>query len=434
MEMRFPTAVAYAGAFVAGYRKNAAGQVERTGTVVLKRTYDIDPDTGDLTPSATAVPFFVKDQPDNQVFNGDFELSEQDLDPSGSATAPAAWTATAASVVLSGAPGSRTLTVGGAPTGAVVQAISFEHPLGGRQFTLSFAVRTDVAPVKPVQCVDAHLEAEGSAPICAITATVTAAGGRLSATGAWPADLPATEMRVVLRPPTRTDGDATVSALLYGAVQVEEGAVPTVFAPQTTFRYEHDLAPFKPQGDVVVIGFTGLAVEGRLLVDGDLWLRRTVVNAGGVREKALFGWQPRLTAPRKDEAGDVAAAATAVPPVPLPTDFDNRFFNGSLRPPVAQAVPAPYLPAAAEIRVERGTAADYRVRLRGDRAVATYRAYSGTGPDDEAAWDQRTIDMDLDTLVVEPEGHRCYVVWRAVWPLDEHPEGAYRRLVVEASG
>ena len=434
MEMRFPTAVAYAGAFVAGYRQNAAGQVERTGTVVLKRTYDIDPGTGGLTPSATAMPLFVKDQPDNQVFNGDFELSQQDLDPSGSATAPAAWTATAASVSLGGAPGGRTLTVGGAPTGRVVQAIPFERPLGGRQFTLSFAVRTDVAPLMPVQCVDAHLEADGSAPICTITAAVTAAGARLSATGTWPAGLQATEMRVVLRPPTRTGGDATVLAFLYGAVQVEERAVPTVFAPQSTFRYEHDLAPFKPQGDVVVFGFTDLAVEGRLRVDGGLWLRRTVVNAGGVREKALFGWQPRLTAPRKDEAGDVAAAATAVPPVPLPADFDNRFFNGSQRPPVAQVVPVPYLPAAAEIRVERDTAADYRVRLRGDRAAATYHAYRGTGPDDEAAWDQRTIDMDLDTLVVEPEVHRCYAVWRAVWPLDQHPEGAYRRLVVEASG
>jgi hypothetical protein len=433
MEMRFPTAVAYAGAFVAGYRKSAAGQVERTGTVVLKRTYDIDPGTGDLTPSAAAMPLFVKDQPDNQVFNGDFELSQQDLDPSGSATVPAAWTATGASVALSGAPGGRTLTVGGAPTGRVIQAIAFERPLGGRQFTLSFAVRTDVAPVMPVQCVDAHLEADGSAPICAITAPVTAAPARLSATGTWPADLGATEMRVVLRPPARSAGDSTAVALLYGAVQVEERGVPTVFAPQTTFRYEHDLVPFKPEGDVVVLGFTSLAVEGRLRVDGDLRLRRTIANAGG-REKALFGWQPRLTAPRRDQAGDVAAAATAVPPVPLPGDFDNRFFNGSLRPPVAQTSPARYLPAAAEIRIERDTAVDYRVRLRGDRAAATYHVYSGTGPDQETAWDQRAIDMDLDTLVVEPEVHRCYAVWRGAWPLDQHPEGAYRRLVVDASG
>ena len=45
---------------------------------------------------------------------------------------------------------------------------------------------------------------------------------------------------------------------------------------------------------------------------------------------------------------------------------------------------------------------------------------------------RKPVAVNLDTLVIEPDEDRCYVVWRGVWQYDEFPEDTYRRLVVEA--
>ncbi|MCP4709351.1 MAG: DUF2169 domain-containing protein, partial [Planctomycetes bacterium] len=55
------------------------------------------------------------------------------------------------------------------------------------------------------------------------------------------------------------------------------------------------------------------------------------------------------------------------------------------------------------------------------------------GPDDDTAWIKQSVTMNPDTLVIEPEIDRCWIVWRGVWPFDNHNEDAYRRLKVEAS-
>ena len=52
--------------------------------------------------------------------------------------------------------------------------------------------------------------------------------------------------------------DATCQ-LWYDKVQVEERGFQTVWDPETTLRYEHDLVPFKPEGDVIVLGFASVA-------------------------------------------------------------------------------------------------------------------------------------------------------------------------------
>jgi hypothetical protein len=208
-------------------------------------------------------------------------------------------------------------------------------------------------------------------------------------------------------------------------------------------RYEHDMAAFKPEGDLIILGYSEVSGLCRVFIDGELWLQETFtptdVANGLARRKALFGWQARANEPRKSEAGTFPTDAQAYPLAdPLPEDFQNRFYNGYQRAAAQSTAPFPYLPATARIQIERnvvaGTPADlYQFALRGDMATATYAYYSGTGLDDANHWQTRTVAMNLDTLVIEPDMNRCYVVWRGAWPLNRHTLDAYRRLTVLAS-
>lgn len=268
METFFPTASGYAGFFFVGFRKDA-GETQRTGTVVLKRTYDVDPLAGTFTPASNPLPAFLQDVP--------FNTSDSIL----------------------------------------------------------------------------------------------------------------------------------------------------------TLRYEHDLASFKPEGDVVVLGFAE-AGPCAVRVNGATRLQRTVLSA---LEKALLGWEPRGDAARLGQAG------TQPPPEgqSLPPDFDNRFYNGYLRA-ARHLAASPFLAANAEVEIDRNGVVDYAFTLPSDTASAAYFFHAGVMPDEEKCWQRVPVAMNLDTLVAEPESDRCYVVWRGVWDFDA-PGGAfdeqaahlYRRLVVEAS-
>ena len=77
---------------------------------------------------------------------------------------------------------------------------------------------------------------------------------RFSASGVWPLTVQAKEMRLVLRMATNT-----AVTVYYDRVQVEERNHLTRWDARTTLRYEHDLVPFKPHGDVIVLGFIDIA-------------------------------------------------------------------------------------------------------------------------------------------------------------------------------
>ena len=213
----------------------------------------------------------------------------------------------------------------------------------------------------------------------------------------------------------------------------------------TALRYEHDLAPCKPEGDVIVLGFTGIEGTNLVRVNSDIWLQRDVSLNGNGRDKALFGWEPRVHSDREVLAGKFSEDPNDYPPEwpvtqpgrdPLPDNFQNVFYNGYLRSAAQQAaaIPFPHLPADAQITIERGdTDVDlYGFTLANEVVTARYFYYSGTGLDRENRWQGRDVPVNLDTLVIEPEEDRCYAVWRGVWDFDEHSEDAYRRLVVEA--
>lgn len=223
-----------------------------------------------------------------------------------------------------------------------------------------------------------------------------------------------------------------------GELAPAETALPIFDSDQTTeigppddrvtiIQYEHDLAATKPQGDLVVWGFVGPAGTQRLRVNGVTWLSRSIVAPA--TETALFGWQPRNEDPRNAQGSFPPDDEDYPLPEPLPAGFDNLYYNGYRRD-AAVAPPFRYLLPGDVLRVERDGSADYELTLGPETAWATYYIYSGSGPDVEARWQPHTLVMQRDTVVITPDEHQCYVVWRAVWPFATHPADVYRRLEV----
>jgi hypothetical protein len=192
--------------------------------------------------------------------------------------------------------------------------------------------------------------------------------------------------------------------------------------------YEHDLAAFKPEGDVLVLGFTTGGGPSTVRVANQTWFSRNVAAA----DPDLFGWQPRDQNPRLCEGAFPPNDSDYPLGSPLPGGFNNLYYNGYRRD-ARQVAAVPYVPAAAAILLTRaGTS--YGFTLGDEMIGAQVFFYPGTGPDEACNWRRHTIPMPLDTLVIEPEHNRCYTLWRGVWGLDEliTDPGAYRRLVVTA--
>ena len=445
MKTIFPEDKGYKGFFLVGFRKDPDNPAitQRTGTVILKRTFDIDLVAGVLIPSAETLPVFIRDQPENFVINSDFNSSDEE---SGSLYF---WQPEQVTISKRG---DQDAQVTGTANGRVVQTLKFKEPLGGRRFWLSFSAKR--ADNTTARIENVQLESNGHI-ICAISGNLTDTIKRFSASGIWPADLPTTEMKVVLRMATNS-----LRTVFYNNIQVEEREHLTVWDPNPTVHYENDLAAFKPEGDVIVLGFTDVAGLCRVKVDGVTWLQRNV-EFNGAREKSMFGWEPRIARinenedlrhlrqikmgkystepsdyplewPFTDPARDPLPGGPGDPRVdPEHPPFENIFCNGYFRTASRLSI-MPYLPASAQILIERDNGSDCGFKLPGDTLSANCYNYKGTGPDKENNWQSRSVTMNLDTLVIEPERNRCYIVWRGVWPFDEHYEGDYRRLEVKS--
>jgi hypothetical protein len=317
------------------------------------------------------------------------------------------------------------LRVTGTANSRVVQTIAFEEPLGGRPFALSLHAKADAnATVNNIR-----LEADGTT-ICTLNRSLTSNYARFTATGVWPGDVAATEMQVVLR--MATDADRTV---FYDDVEVLERD-HTTKVNVAALRYESDLTPFKPEGDVIVLDFADQAGINRVRVNDDDWLERTVSTNGEGLDKALFGWEPRAVDPRKGEAAFPEDDADYPLPEQLPSGFNNRFYNGYHRQAFAAGdmTALPYFSPGDEVLIQRqGPLNDYGFTLGDETVTAQFQYYRGSGSDEEPFWRSQNVTMHLDTLVIEPEIDRCYTVWRGAWNFDQQIEDVYRRLIVSAT-
>jgi hypothetical protein len=427
METIFPEGEGFAGFFLVGFRKNPdpPHETQRVATAILKRTYDVipalNPVLGRIKPVSAPLPVFEQDQPDmpgqigNLVVNGDFE------GPDISVWQPASDVAIAR-VAEPGGSGDFMLRVTGLANRLVVQTLVMPEALAGFKFTLNFAAKADVSTTVTVE-----LRA-GSTTICTISAGLTPAMNAFNGEGRWPSTVSATEMQVVLRTAV-TDG----RTIFFDDVNV-----------LSRTRFEHDLAPFKPEGDIAVLDFLDVTGLTRFRVNEQNWLERTVNNT----DFDMFGWAPRSAAgpnSRKSDAGTFSSEPDAYPPEwpvvnplkdPLPFDFSNRFYNGYHRQARIDGdfSALPYFPAGGRVRIQRpGPGDDYAFTLGSETVTAQILYYRGYGSDDERYWRGQNISMQADTLVVEPEIDRCYVVWRGVWNFDDHADGVYRRLLISVS-
>jgi hypothetical protein len=376
-------ATGYRGLFIIGWRQTDAKLAERTGTVILKRTYDIDPKNGTLLPSTKPWPVFLSDQPDNLVSGCGLVKGYN----------------------------------------SPVQAIDFGEPLVNQEFVLSCLAWTDAAKASTSGM---RVEADG-----AILKIVEEPGRpwnvkqkrkSFSWAGKWEQSDQKnnpTIMKLFL-PSGTVDGHN----VFYEDIKVFNA-----------FRYEHDLASYKPEADVIVLGCANIPHGSRaeIAVGDQIWFARTVE---ATNRRHLFGWMPRDKESRKTQAGVVPENADAYPLAGLPKDFDNRYFNGYQRDYKLLRGVLPYLKADSEITIRiyppspLDPAPTYRFRLRGETVLAECYFQDPTKPDDLPS---QPITMNIDTLVVEPKENRCGVVWRGVWAFDSHSEGDYQRLLVTAS-
>src|SRR5215208_3392568 len=190
METMFPADDGIAGLFFIGWHRSPSGAITRTGTVVVKRSYDVAPDgadpaNGSVSPAAEAQPVFMLDQPEGPlVQNGDIEAGV------------ANWTAGAGVVVAQQAEngGNHYLAVTGAVNGTVRQVIDVEAALAGRAFVLSFKAKADAN----TSIANVRLEV-GATSRCVISENLTTAWQTFSAIDTWPNDLADTSLTLVLR-------------------------------------------------------------------------------------------------------------------------------------------------------------------------------------------------------------------------------------------
>lgn len=422
METIFPDATGYAGFFAVGFRKDPLSPTEtqRVGTVMLKRTYSVQPDfnpaLGTLTPAEEPLPVFDQDQPDmpeqsgNLVENGDFEGEDISMWHPQSGV-------TVARVAEPGGSGEFMLRVTGDANETVTQTLSMPEPLAGHKFSLTFAAKADAGANATVE-----LRA-GATTLCTVNAALTTSLAWFEAAGRWPDATGASDVDVVLR--TASTAGRTV---FYDDVSVF-----------SMTRFEHDLAPFKPEGDVAVLDFLDVTGVTRFQVrqPGQLWqtwLQRTVSGS----DFDMFGWASRSkdgAGSRKEDAGTFPDDPNVYPLAdPLPSDFNNRFYNGYDRAARAAGdfTALPYFSPGDQVRVRRpGPSNDYGFTLGNEAVTARFYYYRGTGSDEERFWRSQSVTLHLDTLVIEPESDRCYAVWRGVWDFDGYADDVYRRLVVE---
>lgn len=433
--------------FIIGHRINPEdpAKIQKVGTVIVKGTF-----RGLSAPAALPKeeqkPIFVRDVPFNFVRNSDFELEiekEKILGP---------WQTSGGMPELAESWGIENTTAlkltsnGGQDY--LKQTLLFDKPLGGRTFVLSF-----YAEAKEEVMIDGFsLQAPNSGRrICKMMGvTVPKLPGQppppappvvefqrfVSMAETWPADETAQEMEVILPGSGNKD-----NPVYFDRVQVEESPVPTRWDEDTVFRYEHDLVPYKPYADIIVLGpFDPPASEWSAIMELSTGqtLKKKFTNTEPA-SKILFGWALRNEDKPKEEEGPREKAAGDLngfdpKTMKLPSGFNNEFYNGFGWDPIEPANPEidtkEYIKlnhfadgATFSVHTEPPGVESFQVKLPYSRPTASYKTVNERGNEEE-----HELPLVLDTVIVEPRLDRYIVVWRGVWNFKQHPEESYVEL------
>jgi hypothetical protein len=195
---------------------------------------------------------------------------------------------------------------------------------------------------------------------------------------------------------------------------------------------EADIALQKARADIVVKGWGGTEVEGRVRVDGMQWLFRAAAPLSAIADvnRNLFGWHPRGEAPRKLET---ASNFVPQPVDQLPPEYGPKFNNFYRRSINYSSIPddqARVLPSGKIVgifRKDSDAETSYDIMLPDLSMKARLRAWCGDCPDEPKRWCiVDTIALSPDTLIVDPVAHAAEILWRGQFHWHAVPEGKWR--------
>jgi hypothetical protein len=223
--------------------------------------------------------------------------------------------------------------------------------------------------------------------------------------------------------------------------------------PNGDFEYEHDLVPFKPSADVIILGAAKPPDESATNPTG-IWYVVLKTSTGQQFEKkfdasqikrfptkTIFGWASRGEGERLVQAGkDLENFYPRDPPEPdyppqraLPKDFKNHFYNGydrtvfGISPHLEHLADGTGLTICSERRPPNTPASEsFSVQLPTSRPTATLTVLI-----DSNQKEIRPISLALDTVIIEPELDRYLVVWRGIWQWDDANRDRYLKLSIQ---
>ena len=392
MDVTFPDLPGVSGMFLLGHRRRpgsgvSGSNIEQVISIIVKRAYtitasDSDPADGLLEPRENGPEIFEGDQPGAFLSNADFSEGLTGWSETGGAQA----------TVTDGV--ARVLRDGS--NGDIRNSESFGRQVRDRGFGFSVEASGDATEPLP--------------EVRLATSTQSILAGDPDGTFPDSGDQP-----VAISGYAAFSGStaATSLSLRLGTMGTDGLSVDYTNASLSAVEYESDVVPFKPEADLIVI-LDAPPNPISIAVNGTIRLSQEALP----QELTGLGWEDRFGTPREAEGG------VYVPPPSqqLPNTFNNRYFNGYRRDR-RQGSAIPYPPAGAEIEILDANDDLYAFTLTTGAPVATHAWFKGSGDDDPCLWRRRSLDFNLDTLVIEPDRNHAYAVWRAVWPVGEDHDG-----------
>lgn len=404
MEILFPDHPGLSGTFFPSFRRVAGsaagpGSIEAVSVLAVKLAYlveaDSDPAQGKLVADPDGPVIFEGDQLGIVLVNADF------------AQGLGSWVATGgASAQVAG----NVISLSRSSAGDLQQTASFGRQVRDRGFGLAVKASGGAGLVTPRPSLVAGAVAGAivasppTFPVETAQPVLMSAYARFSAT--------ATASGVTLRLPAMGANGQQVS--------YSEPAL-------TAVDFESDMVPVKPEADLIVVA-DAPPLPLALSVNGVTRLSQAALP---VKELTGLGWEDRQTDPRKTEGGDFSALTQG-----LPDAFLDSYYNGCRRDR-RQVAAILHLTPGDQIVLTREAGPAYGFSLPPDTPVAVQSWFTGEGLDDPCLWRSRPVPMVLDTLVIEPDRHRAYTVWRAAWPPEFDPavpQDMLRRITVTLQG
>lgn len=193
---------------------------------------------------------------------------------------------------------------------------------------------------------------------------------------------------------------------------------------------EGDVALQKARADIVVKGWGGAGIEGRVFVDASQWLFRATTATGAPDvARNLFGWHSRTEDNRK-----TATPENYLPnhdPDPqirdeLPSEYGpefNNFYRRSTGFSSIGAAQSQALPSGKQVSISKkvgATTESLNFDLPDLAMKARLRCWCGDCEDKPGHWSIReTILLVPDTLIVEPAANKAEILWRGMFEWDE---------------